>query len=108
MDLQQDIFLQNTNTGGVAALGPKMESGSASYRIVGKMCFVTLEGTPSSALVQGDIIISGVPTPLEEFYLTVGNYTAYMKMYGTVIAYYPGYTGTGRIDACFCYPVNPM
>ncbi len=87
-------------------LGPKMKSGAVSYRIIGKMCFVTLEATPSSALNQGDAILSGVPAPLEEFYLTVGNYTAYMKMAGTVIAYYPAYTGTGRIDACFCYPVG--
>lgn len=105
-ELKRGLDELNTNTGDRAALGPKIKSGAASYRIIGKMCFVTLEATPSSALAQGDIIISGVPAPLEEFYLTVGNYTAYMKMAGTVIAYYPGYTGTGRIDACFCYPVG--
>ena len=100
----------NTNTGGGATLGPKMKSGAASYRIVGKMCFITVEVTPSSALAQGDVIISGLPAPLEEFYLSLGaasgNYTAYMKKSGTVIVYYPGYAKTERIDACFCYPVG--
>ena len=102
----------NTNTGDRAALGPKMKSGTASYRIIGKMCFVTVEATPSSALAQGDVIISGLPAPLEEFYFTLGaahgNYSAYMRKTGTVIAYYPGYTTPERIDDCFCYPVNPM
>ena len=72
------------------------------------MCFVTLEGTPTS-VSNGGVVASGLPKPLYPIYLSLeagaGNYSVHLDANGSLTYYYLQYTTPARIDATFMYPV---
>ena len=93
-------------TRGTADKGEKFNLG-ASYYIWGRMCFVTLESTPSSDVSNGDVVLTGLPLPCTVIYLSLqtagGDYSARIRRDGTLEIYFPSYKTASRIDTSFCY-----
>lgn len=93
-------------TRGTADKGEKFNLG-AYYYIWGRMCFVTLESTPSSDVSNGDVVLTGLPLPCTVIYLSLqtagGNYSSRIRKDGILEIYFPSYKTASRIDTSFCY-----
>lgn len=88
-------------------LGPKF-TGTAYAKKVGYIIMIDMELTPSSSVVNNDLVMSGLPAPTGGVFYTVlttgnGNYTAIIKASGELRIYFPGYTDASRIDCGLCY-----
>lgn len=89
------------------SLGPKF-TGTAYAKKIGYIIMVDMELTPSSAVANNDLVMSGLPAPTGgAFYTSLttgnGNYTAIINANGELRIYYPGYTDASRIDCGLCY-----
>lgn len=89
------------------SLGPKF-TGTAYAKKIGYIIMVDMELTPSSAVANDDLVMSGLPTPTGGAFYTVlttgnGNYTAIINTNGELRIYFPGYTDASRIDCGLCY-----
>ena len=89
------------------SLGPKF-TGTAYAKKIGYIIMVDAELTPSEAVTNGDLVMSGLPIPTGGAFYTVlttgnGNYTAIINTNGELRIYYPGYTDASRIDCGLCY-----
>ena len=89
------------------SLGPKF-TGNAYAKKVGYIIMIDMELTPSSAVANGDLVVSGLPVPTGGAFFTVlttgsGNYTAIINASGELRIYFPGYTDASRIDCGLCY-----
>lgn len=89
------------------SLGPKF-TGTAYAKKVGYIIMIDMELTPSAAVANNDLVMSGLPTPTGGAFYTAlttgnGNYTAIINTSGELRIYYPGYTDASRIDCGFCY-----
>lgn len=83
-------------------------SGDAGCYTRNKICFVTMEITPSSAVANGDIVLSGLPNPYGNVVylsLQLANGYSYSAriMNGNLEIYFPKYADVVRIDTAFCY-----
>lgn len=89
------------------SLGPKF-TGNAYAKKIGYIIMVDMELTPSSAVANDDLVMSGLPTPTGGAFYTVlttgnGNYTAIINTNGELRIYFPGYTDASRVDCGLCY-----
>ena len=89
------------------SLGPKF-TGNAYAKKVGYIIMIDMELTPSSAVANDDLVMSGLPTPTGGAFYTAlttgnGNYTAIINASGELRIYFPGYTDASRIDCGLCY-----
>lgn len=89
------------------SLGPKF-TGTAYAKKIGYIIMIDVELTPSEAVTNGDLVMSGLPAPTGgAFYTSLttgnGNYTAIINANGELRIYYPGYTDASRIDCGLCY-----
>lgn len=89
------------------SLGPKF-TGNAYAKKVGYIIMIDMELTPSSSVVNNDLVMSGLPAPTGGAFYTAlttgnGNYTAIIKASGELRIYFPGYTDASRIDCGLCY-----
>lgn len=109
-ELKSQIDALNTKTDPQdieISLGPKF-TGIAYAKKVGYIIMIDVELTPSSAVANNDLVMSGLPAPTGGAFYTVlttgnGNYTAIINTNGELRIYYPGYTDASRIDCGLCY-----
>ena len=102
---------QNTNTTPTEipiTKGGKFSDALICAFSVGKIIFVSIEGTPSSAITTNDIVASGLPVPkFENYPLSIGtkdqNYSAVVDENGNIKIWYPGYTTATRIECTVVY-----
>lgn len=90
------------------AKGEKFSSAAISAFKVGKIIFVSIEGTPSSAITTNDIVASGLPVPkFKNYPVSIGtkdqNYSAVVDENGNIRIWYPGYTTVTRIECTVVY-----
>lgn len=107
--LNSNLINTAKTTIGTATKGEKFTHG-ASYYVRNGMCIVSLESTPSAAVSNGDVVLSGLPKPYGGgvIYLSLqttnGNcYSAIIRTSGNLEIYFPAYTTASRIDTCFSY-----
>ena len=107
--LNSNLINTAKTTIGTATKGEKFTHG-ASYYVRNGMCLVSLESTPSAAVSNGDVVLSGLPKPYGGgvIYLSLqttnGNcYSAIIRTSGNLEIYFPAYTTASRIDTCFSY-----
>lgn len=89
------------------SLGPKF-TGTAYAKKIGYIIMVDAELTPSEAVTNGDLVMSGLPAPTGGAFYTAlttgnGNYTAIINANGELRIYFPRYTDASRIDCGLCY-----
>lgn len=94
--------------------GAKFQTGSAFAHVKNGVCYVTIELTPSAAVVNDDIVLTGLPKQNinQNLYLNLPlangySYSAAIKLDGKLVIYYPHYTTVERIDTYFSYLINP-
>ena len=76
--------------------------------IKNRVCYVSMELTPSEDVVHGDVVLLGLPKPHLGVCLNLPlangySYSAQIDVTGKLIIYYPSYVAADRIDTCFSY-----
>lgn len=101
----------NKTTNVKVTLGVKFGSGNIYCYIRNKICYMSIECTPSSDVMHGDIVASGLPKPVDNnAYLSLQlangySYSALVDSNGTLRIYFPAYGGVSRIDTIISYIV---
>ena len=108
-EINSNLSNATKTTVGTATKGEKFSHG-APYYVRNGICIVSLESTPSAAVSNGDVVLSGLPKPYGGgvIYLSLqttnGNcYSAIIRTSGNLEIYFPAYTTASRIDTCFSY-----
>jgi len=109
--INSDLTNETKITKKSAVKGEKFTKG-ADYYLIGRICYISFETSPSSNVKNGDIVLTGVPKPLFTNYLSLQctNGKCYSaRIYanssgtGTLEIYFPANTDPARIDTSFSY-----